>query len=214
MYMSKLTFDPVCIARQGIYDAHQALWTVFSDDPDRRRDFLYRRLDERTFLTVSDREPLHRDGLLRCEVKEYAPRLKAGDRVYFSLRFNPVVKRRDDKGRQVRVDLVQDRRRRLAEQGVSPDGLPPWHVVAEEAARDWFAGRRDSLGLEVGDVLVEAYCTETFARRRGERAISLARIDAGGFARVTDPARLVESLRRGVGCAKGFGFGLLLLRRA
>lgn len=214
MYMSKLSFDPVRITRQGVYDAHQALWTVFSDDPDRRRDFLYRQMDERTFLTVSDREPLRRDLLSRCEVKRYEPRLKEGERVYFSLRFNPVVKRRDAQRRQVRVDLVQDRRRRLAAEGVLPDALPPWHALAESAAGEWLANRRETLGLEVGDVLVEAYCTEKFAKRRGERPVSLARIDAGGFARVTDAARLTESLRNGVGCAKGFGFGLLLVRRA
>lgn len=213
MYMSKIELDIAKSSRLGVYEAHQALWKLFSDSPDRERDFLYRRLDTASFLTVSVRKPEREEFVRRMDVKEYYPRLSAGDRVMFSLRFNPVVKRRNEHGRQVRVDLVQDERKRLMNGQAE---LPPRPVIAEGVAEEWLGKRQRNLGLslEPGSLMVESYDQARFARHGGRRPVVLSRIDARGFASVTDVAQLEGALFNGVGCAKGFGFGLLLIRWA
>ncbi len=214
MFMSKLAIDPVQMTRAGIYEAHQALWRAFSDSADRRRDFLYRQIDQRTFLTVSRREPPPSGMFLRRDVKPYAPQLRDGERIHFSLRFNPVVKRRDEGGRQLRINLVQDWRRKLLEEGTPESKMPSWHAIAETAAAHWLDSRKETLGIAAQTILVETYTLEQFEKANSRAPITLARIDMTGFATVTDAASLGEALIRGVGCAKGFGFGLLLVRRA
>ena len=219
MYMSQMTFSPVHLVRNGIYEQHQALWRVFSDDPDRKRDFLYRDMGHNSFLVVSAREPRQVDLLERLQVKRYEPRLAMGDRLHFSLRVNPVVKQSydkpDGKRGQRRIDLVQNKRVRLLEEGVKRAKLPNRNVLAEEASRDWLLPRAEHMGMDIEPerIMVEAYNRFSF-RKSAKKPVVLSCIDLRGFGTVTDPKRLEETLYNGIGCAKGFGFGLMLVRRA
>jgi len=214
MFMSRLTLKRPEAVRRGVYDAHRALWRLFADAPDRRRDFLFRELDDLTFLAVSHREPRDTDGIWRLELKPYEPRLAAGDRLHFSLRANAVRKTRDEEGRQVRHDVVQDVRTKFEAQGREP---PPRLALAQEAGRDWLLSRADALGLQIeaGTVLAESYRAEALGKpaAAGRRA-TLACMDLRGFGVVKDPERLRQALFDGVGPAKAFGCGLLLVRRA
>lgn len=216
MYMSKLVFDRAALARRGVYEAHQALWEVFSDGPDRRRDFLYRQMDPGAFLTVSDREPAPGPDLDKREVQPYKPALRAGQRVLFSLRVNPVRKTRDGQGRQVRHDIVQDLRTRLVAEGTPKEKLPPRLELAEHAAAQWIQAREERLGLrlEPGTLMAEAYENQRFRKARGGPEVVVSTLDLRGFAQVTAPEALARALLGGVGPAKAYGCGLLLVRKA
>lgn len=216
MYMCKLVFDRYALARRGVYEAHQALWDVFSDGPDRTRDFLYREMEPGTFLAVSSREPAPRPELMRSQIKSYAPRLRAGERVLFSLRVNPVRKTRDERGKQVRHDIVQDLRKRLLADGTPGEELPPRLDLAEQAAQGWLAARGERLGLAPEDatLMAEAYDNQRFRKARGGRQVVVSTLDLRGFATVTDPDALRTALFAGIGPAKAYGCGLLLVRRA
>ena len=65
MFLSKLQLRSTEAIFKDIYDAHQALWDLFSDRSDRERDFLFREIDSVTYLTVSAREPVDRQGVWR-----------------------------------------------------------------------------------------------------------------------------------------------------
>jgi len=46
------------LADSGAPDGgHRLVWTLFPGEPDAKRDFLYRSIDERTFLILSKRPP-------------------------------------------------------------------------------------------------------------------------------------------------------------
>ena len=216
MYMSKLVFDRVHLARRSVYEAHQALWDVFSDGPERERDFLYRETDPGVFLAVSAREPGPRPQLASADTKPYDPRLRAGERVLFSLRVNPVRKTRDERGRQVRHDIVQDLRKRLMAEGTPQQRLPTRLELAERTAGHWLAARRAALGLEIDSeaLMVEAYDNRRFRKAKGGAEVVVTTLDLRGFATVADPEALRTALFEGVGPAKAFGCGLLLVRRA
>ncbi len=219
MFMSKIILDPVLMKRAGVYEEHRALWKIFSDSPDRERDFIYRKMDRASFLAVSSREPVETKFLRNLQVKEYNPLLEAGERLHFSLRFNPIVKRRDENGRQQRIDLVQDFRKQKINEGVPLENIPRRLEIAEEVGAEWIMKRSESLGfeLEQGDnwsgLMVESYSQERFQKGKAGKVV-LSCIDVRGFATVTDAENLKQALFNGVGCAKGFGFGLLLVRRA
>lgn len=200
------------LAASGQYRLHQALWNLFEADPDAERDFLYRQegqSDELVFLVLSRRLPGSDDGLWQVQTKAYAPRLKSGQCLAFSIRINPVVKRRDDAGRQHRHDLVMD----LKKTDAGAAGTQAERV--QLAARQWLGTRQSQYGFKLADATVigEAYRQWRFGGKGGNR-ISFSTVDCSGHLTVTDRARFEAALMNGVGPAKAFGCGLLLIRPA
>jgi CRISPR system Cascade subunit CasE len=200
------------LAGGGQYRIHQALWKLFDSDPDADRDFLYRQegqADELAFLVLSQRKPGTDDGLWRIQTKPYAPRLQTGQRLAFSIRINPVVKRRDDAGRQHRHDLVMDLKKN------EPSLAETQAERVQLAAQQWLGARQSQYGFELTEesVIGEAYRQWRFRGKGGNR-ISFSSIDCSGCLTVTDTARFESALMKGVGPAKAFGCGLLLIRPA
>lgn len=212
MYCSRLTLNPVRAVEMDIYHQHQLLWQLFADSPDRTRDFLFRALDERRFLVVSHRMPRDADDLWQVETKEYAPKLQIGERLLFSLRVNPVRKTRVGE-KQIRHDIVQDLRKYQEQQEEDPQR--PRAELAQQAAWQWLAARQVRMGLEAkpDTLLAESYQRHSFLSSEG-RNIRFASLDLRGFATVQDPDALQKVLFEGIGPSKGFGCGLLLVRRA
>jgi len=218
MWMSKLVLNPRRAVGAGLYDTHRLLWNLFADTPDRKRDFLFREQDAPyTFLTVSQRQPEDTAGCWSIQVKPYAPKLQAGDAIAFSLRANAVIKRNEN-GKQRRFDVVQDACLRMKEQNQDAE-LPTRAEIAQEAGARWLLTRQQTLGLSIepASILVEGCKVERFVKRatRDARssAVSLGIMDLQGTAEVEDPQQLLQALFQGVGPAKGFGCGLLLIRR-
>lgn len=211
MYLSKLLLRSKEAIFADIYDAHQALWRLFTDGPNRKRDFLFREIDTVTFLAVSAREPKDTDGVWAMAVKPYSPRLVEGDRLYLSLRANAVVKRKGPDGKQDRFDVVQDARKRFAAAGTEP---PPRAALAQECGVKWLLARQEAMGFcfEDQSVVVESAVQRRFWR--GGKEAKITTLDFAGFASVADPGKALRALLAGVGPAKGFGCGLLLARRA
>jgi CRISPR system Cascade subunit CasE len=200
------------IAGGGQYRMHQAVWKLFERDPDAKRDFLYRQegqADKLSFLVLSLRRPGNDDGLWEVQTKEYAPRLRTGQRLHFSIRVNPVIKRRDEKGRQLRHDLVMD----LKKNGADPDQTQA--ELVQQAARQWLGARTVHNGFELTEssLIGEAYRQWRFVGKNG-RKISFSSIDCSGVLTIADTDRFEKALTRGIGPEKAFGCGLLLIRPA
>lgn len=200
------------LAGAGQYRIHQALWNLFGSDPDANRDFLYRQeghTDELAFLVLSQRKPETDDGLWRIQSKPYAPKLQSGQHLAFSIRINPVVKRRDDAGRQHRHDLVMDLKKN------EPDAAETQAERVQLAAHQWLSAREPQYGFELTEetVIGEAYRQWRFGGKNGNR-ISFSTIDCSGRLSITDIGRFESALMKGVGPAKAFGCGLLLIRPA
>lgn len=211
MFLTKLQLRSKEALFKNVYDAHQALWELFADRPDRKRDFLFREIDAVTYLALSAREPVDRKGVWDMAVKPYAPRLTEGDRLYVSLRANAVVKRKREGGGQDRFDVVQDARKRYEADGVEP---PPRATLAQKYGVRWLLARQAELGLCFEDL---SLVVESYAKRqywRDGRKVTLGTLDFAGFAQVCDADKALGTLLTGVGPAKGLGCGLLLARRA
>ena len=83
----------------------------------------------------------------------------------------------------------------------------------ETAAREWLASRAPSWGFHLPvEPEVGAYRQHALPKDKG-RSIRFSSVDYEGLLEVTDPRRLIETLAHGVGRAKAFGCGLMLLRR-
>lgn len=222
------------------YGAHQALWRLFGRGPAQQRDFLFRAEDlsgRPTFLVLSrERAAGDGDGLWSVVTKDFAPKLRAGQRLGFRLRASPVVRRQPGsstaKGtRGRRHDVVMDRKRQLVASGAE---RPDESEIIRDAGLAWLTRQGERAGFRlieaeqdvIGDdglleqdpqhrsaVRVDGY-RQHRVTRRGEKAITFSSLDFEGVLEVTDPDTFLTQVVTGFGPQKAFGCGLMLLRRA
>lgn len=188
---------------------HRLLWAVFSDGPDRERDFLWREEDLGRFLVLSARAPRDPHNLFEIESKPFAPELAKGDKLRFALRVNAVVARKIDGVRGKRDDIVM--RRLHAVPG--PERARRRDEIAREAGRDWLIDQGDKAGFGVETCDAAAYRTLAIPRDAG-RPIQLGVLDLEGLIEIRDFSAFLPALTRGFGKAKSFGCGLMLIARA
>lgn len=193
--------------------SHGLVWTLFSDDPDASRDFLYRQVETGRFLVVSSRVPQAQPEIWETKTLPYAPALTTGDRFGFTLRANPTVSlSRPHRARSHRADVMMEAKR-LKGAPLTPD-------ESETAAMAWLLARAPALGVGFDAERCGAGLMPQFATARppdpetgAPRKTSLTVVDYDGVLTVEDPDRLRSALTGGVGRGKAFGLGLLLLRR-
>lgn len=103
-----------------------------------------------------------------------------------------------------RDDVVMDWKRR-----VYPDESrrPPLQEIAQEAGAVWLTERATGCGFAIETLNVDGYRQQRWYKPGAEQPITLSTLDFAGTLRV------VEKLFQGIGPAKAFGCGLLLLRR-
>jgi CRISPR system Cascade subunit CasE len=206
----------------SVYSIHQALWGLFSDGPDRRRDFLYRldrKADGFQIFTLGPREPVDSDDFWVIESKVFEPDLQAGDQLRFSLRVNPVVARKSPgEKRGHRHDVVMDAKWKLGWKSLQPEARPPLPDLICRAGGDWLEQRASHHGFAVDRerLLVDGYEIHRFSKsvtKGAERPASISTLDFDGVLTVTDSQRFLSSIAAGIGPAKGLGCGLMMIAR-
>lgn len=200
------------------YRDHQILWKLFPGME--KRDFIYRREDRNgwpCYYVVSVSNPIVDDEKVWIvQSKEYAPKVQAGRRFSFSLRANPVRSKppgREGK-RGVRHDVVMAAKTRLEQDGVPKDQMKRTAELAAEEGWKWLSTRASKHGftVEKEKVRVDGY-RQHWLSRRGHEPIRFSTLDFHGVLTVEDSGRFLETLYQGLGPAKGFGCGLLMIRR-
>lgn len=211
------------------YAEHQWLWRFFPAEPGSPRDFLFRRSDKDgapRFYVVSQRPAQTTSAAWRIQSRPYAPAVPVGARLRFELRANPVVSRSVD-GKAKRHDVVMEAKKRLLEaRGLTrwsdwipdrrdpdgnPDPRPPLYALVQLSCADWLGKRADELGFiaDADSLVVEAYQKQ----RGGKKGqLQFSTVDFRGNLTVTDAERFARTLQKGIGPAKAFGCGLLLVR--
>ncbi len=238
MFFSRVRIEPGSLAQiellrvlQGnVYAVHQLLWKLFPDGPDAKRDFIFRQEFEKEqlsfeetrrglplFYIVSQRKPEVVPGLLMVESKEYYPALKEKMRLAFDLRANPVIARSTEgKERSVKHDVLMDTKFKARQQGVIDKKEIQRRM--QNAAAKWLIEKAALNGFTV-EASEEEPCIDAYAYRqhllqkKGNRNIRFSSIDFSGTLVVTDSDRFVKhALFSGIGPAKAFGCGLMLVK--
>lgn len=196
---------------------HRLLWTLFADKPDRERGFLWR-ADDGQFLILSTQLPEDRHSLFELQTKRFEPSLARGDRLAFRLRVNAVVTRSDivdGKKRRRRHDVVMDRMKHQADAQLENESKGEWRDrCAREAAGGWLEKQGTKHGFDLLNLHQSTYRTVRFPRPKHRAGASLGVLDIDGVLRAREPGSLLSAVNSGFGKAKGFGCGLMLLRRA
>jgi len=198
----------------GAYKLHSLVWDLFADDPGRKRDFIYRQDMVQglpAFYCVSERVPSDRHGVWIVETKPYDPVVRENQRLGFMLRANPIRTKRDEKDKQHRHDVVMEAKTLLKKRQAEP---PRESDLIQQAGFMWLALRGEANGFSVrdGEVRADGYSQLRFTKPKGKHGVSLSTIEFNGILTVTDPDLFVRTLFHGLGPAKAFGCGLMMVR--
>ncbi|MEN9868134.1 MAG: hypothetical protein RL748_3724 [Pseudomonadota bacterium] len=208
----------------GVYDDHQWLWQFFpSSEKDAPRRFIFRRYEADKlprYYVVSEQTPTAPGTAWQVQSKLYSPTLASGNHYRFDLRANPTVTHQRS-GKKQRHDVVMQAKRQLLDQhGLSkweelPDQVrPPMGQLTFKACSDWLLARAAQIGVEfiADSIQVDSYQQHREKRKSQDATLRFSSVDFSGELVVRDAALLTQALTQGIGHAKGFGCGLLLLR--
>lgn len=190
------------------YDIHRRLWRLFPGEEREtrqngeqdRQGFLFRIEDHRAgrparLLVQSRRAPILADGVLLHGSREIQPAPSADQRLAFLLTAN-LVKTITDTERDAKPGKQSEKCR-----------VP---LIREEEQRDWLV-RKLGAAATLDGVAIQPHAPLYF--RKGKRAGKLVTCTFEGVLQVSEPEQLVRLLENGIGPAKAFGCGLLLVRR-
>lgn len=204
MYLSLLKLDPDSRTTRELrlnpYLLHQAVFRAFPDEdsggPGR---VLYRmdmdREDQTNLLVQSEKKPdWDRAELLKGVVdeaiqspKHFSPVLLSGQHLYFRLRANPTVKKKAEGTKNgYRLGLLR-----------------------EEDQIEWLSRKAEEGGFAVVRCRAIPEGVVRDERSTAGEKLSHYAVRFEGILNVVDPQHFLETIARGIGPAKGFGFGLL-----
>lgn len=195
-------------ALRNPYEIHRRLWRLFpgeshetrGSDDEARNGFLFRIEDQSTgrparMLMQSRKAPVSAEGLNLLGSREFLPSPGAGQRLAFVLTANP-VKTIFDTQREAKPGKKSEKCR-----------VP---LIKEDEQRQWLARKlAGAATLERVEILPHA----PLYFRKGKGGGKLGICTFEGVLRVDAPEQLAGLLLNGVGPAKAFGCGLLLVRR-
>lgn len=194
---------------------HQRIWQLFADSPQRKRDFLYRREQSRDgliFFSLSERAPLVDHPAWLVESKRFSPKLAAGNCLQFRLTANAVVRTRDNDKAQ-RHDVVMHYKHQLKQEQQAGQPLPGQPKLVQIAGAQWLNKQAETNGFELTDVKADGYIGHNLHKRDSNKPVRFHTIDFEGRLKVTNPDSFLQRLYQGFGSSKGFGCGLMLIRK-
>jgi CRISPR system Cascade subunit CasE len=204
---------------QRMMTAHQLVWTLFTDSRERTRDFLWRDAGEGRFYTLSARPPRDEHGIFTIDdPKAFAPALSEGDRLHFVLRANATVSRRVDSGKRGKRGKPEDVVMH-ALHGISKgaERASARAFAVRTAGRAWLERQGERCGFALdpageSESVVDDH--RVLSIDHAGQKMTLGVIEYAGNLTVRDPSAFGVALRDGLGRAKAFGCGLMLVRRA
>ena len=190
-YLSRIFMGKSESARLKLKDAyswHKKLWQTFSADQKNERYFLFRLDDKSTFfqiLLLSEEMP-KTPSWGKWKTKSVSPEFLGMNSYRFQLKANPTFRRPSD-------------RRRLG-------------IYNESRLWEWINRKAQMSGFNIYDetLSISSPIDETF-RKRGKLGKHTS-VDFSGAMRVTDRTAFSKAFSSGIGSAKAFGYGLLMLQ--
>lgn len=204
----------------GAYADHQWLWQLFPAAAGTARDFVFRRHEADglpRFYVVSQRRPEANHHAWQVQSRDYAPEIATGTCLNFELRANPTVRHGRD-GKSKRHDVVMEAKKQLlVTRGLSQwadwnDGTKPaLYGIVQQSCSAWLTRRGESMGFAIDTDSLVAQAYEQHDDRT-YRKLQFTTVDFSGRLTVTDTRAFTGALMQGIGHAKAFGCGLLLVR--
>lgn len=189
------------------YSWHKRLWQCFPDDPEANRDFLSR-FDQMEgkirFWILSEKKPEKPNWCLsdKFEIKEINLSILEHKYYAFDVRVNP-TKRLCLKRGNGKIETTEKGKRKRGKRVA---------ITKQEDLRNWFDRKANEGGFRlVSDkpVDISPVISNYFKKKEHEGYHGGAQFR--GILEVINRDKFKETYAKGIGSAKGFGFGMLLI---
>jgi CRISPR system Cascade subunit CasE len=188
------------------------MWAAFGGEDGAERDFLWREAGHGVFYALSARVPEVGAMLFNIDAKPFEPEFAAGDRVGFTIRVNPVVRKknaRNPEGHSSKHDVMMN--------SIYEVPSAKRSEVREEHGRDavvdWFKRVGSPNGFRIETANLAVVGTRPYTIEKREHDVRFTAVDVDGALTITDPETFTGMLARGIGSAKAYGCGLMMVRR-
>jgi CRISPR system Cascade subunit CasE len=195
------------------YDLHRVVWMLFPEiEQETRRQheqdrqgFLFRIENYRAgspvrLLAQSRVAPQPAPSVALLGIREFDPQPQMGQRLAFVLTANPVKTIKD-------TEAESKPGKRPDKHGNFKCRVP---LIKEEDQHAWLLGKLTG----AAEILAASILPhQPLYFRKGNRGGKLMTVTFEGILQVSDPENLVRLLHNGIGPAKAFGCGLMLVRR-
>lgn len=194
------------------------------------------------FYVVAPRAPCPNPqlaALWEIQTRPYAPALMEGDVLQFEIKVNPVVthdrggKTAGLKQHHKKHDVVMEYKKQLLQaRGLTkwgdwranhtdsegkPDPRPNEYALIQTAMKHWLTqkGQRHGFAVVDGAWQAEGYTPKTYryTAPKESKIIQFSTVDLQGELTVTEPQKFAQMLQQGLGRARAFGCGLMLVKR-
>jgi CRISPR system Cascade subunit CasE len=201
-HLTQVTLDFATAARlrlRDCYDWHQAVWKAFPGRDGQQRDFLTRldrRRDGFRLLIVSPTEPTRPSW---CPPESWQS--KVIPETYFTRR-------------RYAFQLCANATKKVTK--LSDDGQPTKNgrrvpLTTRDEFVSWVRRKGEQGGFGVNEEALRPFSVgREYFEKRGIRGLHSG-VEFQGVLDVTDPAKFYETFTRGIGPAKAFGYGLLVI---
>lgn len=189
MYLSQLLFKRMKTETGDIsnpYNLHKAIWKTFPCKDEQPRDFLFRaecRNDNILVLMLSASGPVETNDI-ELKTKKIEVDFKEGEKYIFSLRANPIKR------------LLKERRR-----------VP---LVQEDVLNEWLKRKFEGAAQVIESMPLACRDIDFY---KGDKWGKLRVVDFQGVIKCENPMNLRGLFTGGIGPAKAFGCGMLLLKK-
>lgn len=223
MYLHKIIFSEGEVVKhrgkfEDAYSLHQIVWDIISKDKNQKRNFLYRveydNFEKIKYLYLLATLKAQQKANLKIKISsKLQPQLQEGEALYFKLRANPVVKRKEN-GRHKEYSVVMDAKHQFKIQGDHYRKHYSLSDLIHKTGFDWLARKAKQHGFAVNPSEIKIdNDREFFVSPPNKKNYKLRTLDFEGKMVVTDTNMFINALFNGIGSAKAFGCGLLLVKR-
>lgn len=198
MYLTQILIDKTRTRPLKLWDNygwHRALWHLFPDKNGKERNFLFRvdnlRTQFKTLLLSEERPEKQPWGEISWDTKSVSSDFLSHSIYRFQVRANPTMKKTFENGNKKRIGIYQ-----------------------ETLLNDWILRKADQGGFEIdprylniGGAMDESFWIPD--KKQNGMHVS---VDFKGILRVIDYPLFEKTFSEGIGSAKAFGYGLLMLQ--
>ncbi len=223
MYLHKISIDREALNRdrkiyRDAYLLHQKMWALVSQNEKQKRDFLYRvEYDSyhniKYIYLLAPNQISSRNNIRIVVSPKYQPQLETGECLYFKLRANPIIKRKEN-GKPREYSLIMDAKHQFKKSGQYYREKFSLDELIHEVSMNWLIRKGELHGFSAKqfEVKIDNY-REYSIKPSGKQAFTLRALDFEGKLEIVDADRFKKALFKGIGSAKAFGCGLMLVRR-
>ena len=193
------------------------------------------------FYMLSPERPQDDSGMWKIMSKDFNPQLSIGQHLSFSLVANPIVSRTTGEFRKTdkseirpktntkhekikRDDIIWLAKKKLKSEGKNYQNDIYLGKLIQEEGRKWLQTKSPKKGFEVKDVIADNYRQIQFFKKGFSHPIKISTLRFTGVLSVVDPELFIlENFKKinretsiyeaGIGPAKAFGCGLMLIKK-